>query len=49
MACSRVHIRGVSRLRHPNLFFHSLKVKVEIVLPPDRGSRIPTVEVCFHR
>ncbi|CAA7393618.1 unnamed protein product [Spirodela intermedia] len=49
MACNRVHIRGVLRLRHPNLFFHSLKVKVNLILPPDRGSRIPTVEVCFHR
>ncbi|CAA6675605.1 unnamed protein product [Spirodela intermedia] len=30
MACNRVHIRGVLRLRHPNLFFHSLKVKVNL-------------------
>uniref|UniRef100_A0A1D1YB26 Transmembrane protein 194A n=1 Tax=Anthurium amnicola TaxID=1678845 RepID=A0A1D1YB26_9ARAE len=48
LSCSRVHIRGVSRLRHLNRLFHSLKVKVDLV-PTDGGSRIPTAEVCLHR
>ncbi|MQL91160.1 hypothetical protein Taro_023764 [Colocasia esculenta] len=48
MACNRILIRGVSRLRHLYRFFHSLKVKVDLV-PVGSSSRVPTAEVCLHR
>ncbi|XP_078430378.1 transmembrane protein (DUF2215) isoform X2 [Wolffia australiana] len=48
LSCGRIHVRGVSRARHLNLFFHSLKVKVELDAAY-LGSRIPALEVCLHR
>ncbi|XP_072974344.1 uncharacterized protein [Typha angustifolia] len=47
LACNRVHIRGLSRLRHPEKFAHALKIRVN-VSQVDALFRIQTIELCFH-
>ncbi|XP_038978529.1 uncharacterized protein LOC120108871 [Phoenix dactylifera] len=48
MTCNRVHIHGVSRLRHPTKFAHSLKVRLSVT-QRDALFRIQTIELCFHQ
>ncbi|XP_019710600.1 uncharacterized protein [Elaeis guineensis] len=48
MTCNRVHIHGVSRLRHPSKYAHSLKVHLSVA-QGDALFRIQTIELCFHR
>ncbi|OAY81143.1 hypothetical protein ACMD2_18514, partial [Ananas comosus] len=48
LACARVHIRGLSRLRNPCRFAHALRVSVDV--PQGDGLfRVQSVELCFHR
>ncbi|KAF5749677.1 hypothetical protein HS088_TW03G00002 [Tripterygium wilfordii] len=46
VVCERVHIHGLSRLKHLNKIAHSLKVKVS---QKNSGLRGTNAEVCFHR
>ncbi|KAF4395036.1 hypothetical protein G4B88_017906 [Cannabis sativa] len=46
VVCERIHIRGLSRVKHLKKFAHSVTVKVSV-----RNSTVhaPNAEVCFHR
>ncbi|WOH10199.1 hypothetical protein DCAR_0729664 [Daucus carota subsp. sativus] len=46
LACERVDITGLSRLKNIRKFANSVKVNVSYVLP---SSRLPIVHICFHR
>ncbi|KAF3439071.1 hypothetical protein FNV43_RR17346 [Rhamnella rubrinervis] len=46
MACERVHICGLSRLKYLKKIAHSLKVKLS---GTNASVHLPNVEVCFHR
>ncbi|KAK8962769.1 hypothetical protein KSP40_PGU011328 [Platanthera guangdongensis] len=48
VTCNRVHLRGLSRLRDLDKFFHALKLTASV--PQGDGLfRIQTVEICLHR
>ncbi|XP_038905972.1 LOW QUALITY PROTEIN: uncharacterized protein LOC120091886 [Benincasa hispida] len=46
MVCERVYIQGLLRFKNLWKFAHTVKVKVSM---RNSSSRIPKVEVCFHR
>lgn len=46
MACERVHIRGLSRLKYLKKIAHSVKVKLS---GTNASVHLPNGEVCFHR
>lgn len=46
MACERVHLQGLPRLKNLNKFAHSVKVKLS---GNNASVHLPNAEVCFHR
>lgn len=46
MVCERVHIHGLSRIKHLSKFAHSGTVNVS---PRNSSAYVPSAEVCFHR
>ncbi|PKU59256.1 hypothetical protein MA16_Dca021678 [Dendrobium catenatum] len=48
VTCNRVHLRGLSRIRDIDKFFHALRITAS-VSQGDGLFRIQTVELCFHR
>ncbi|KAL0925979.1 hypothetical protein M5K25_004359 [Dendrobium thyrsiflorum] len=48
VTCNRVHLRGLSRIRDLDKFFHALRLTAS-VSQGDGLFRIQTVELCFHR
>ncbi|XP_022149433.1 uncharacterized protein LOC111017862 [Momordica charantia] len=46
VVCERVYIQGLLRIKNLRKLAHTVKVKVSV---SSSNSRIPNVEVCFHR